>query len=79
LVEVLLNIGGHLVCEYPWWNRPVQGVVLIFLFGYFHFYVACIVALSLETMRAKTLFVGSLYAIAIVANVIALGHLGWVY
>ncbi|MDY0313246.1 MAG: hypothetical protein RBR20_14110 [Desulfobacterales bacterium] len=79
LVEVLLNLGGHLVWEYPWWNRSVQGVVLIFLFGYFHFYVACIVTLSLKTMRAKTIFVGVLHAIAIVANVIALGHLGWVY
>jgi hypothetical protein len=39
--------------------------------------VACIVTLSLETIRAKALFVGSLYAIAIVANV--MGHLGWVY
>jgi hypothetical protein len=37
--------------------------------------VACIVTLSLQTMRAKTIFVGSLYAIVIVANVIALGHL----
>jgi hypothetical protein len=30
-------------------------------------------------MRAKTVFVASLYAIAGAANAIALGYLGWVY
>ena len=78
-VEVLLNLGGHLIWEYPWWNRSAQGVILIFLFGYFHFYVACIITLSLKSLRAKAIFVSSLYAVAAAANVIAIGHLGWVY
>ncbi|MFC1858270.1 hypothetical protein ACFL9U_09625 [Thermodesulfobacteriota bacterium] len=78
-VECLLNIGGHLVWEYPWWNRSFGGVWLIFFFGYFHFYVATILTLSLKTHRARLIFVGSLYAIAIIANTICLGLLGWVY
>jgi hypothetical protein len=41
--------------------------------------VACIVTLSLRTLRAKAIFVGSLYAAAVTANAIALGYLGWVY
>ena len=39
-VEVLLNMGGHLVWAYEYWNRSWKGIWLIFLFGYFHFYVA---------------------------------------
>ncbi len=78
-VEVLLNIGGHLVWEYPWWNRSFAGIWLIFLFGYFHFYVAIIFMLSLKTVKAKVVFTGCLYAIAIAANVFGLGIMGWVY
>ena len=78
-VECLLNIGGHLVWEYPFWNRSLGGVWLIFLFGYFHFYVAVIIVLSLGSMRKKLLAIGGIYAVAIVANVVALGVLGWVY
>ena len=79
LVECLLNIGGHLVWEYPWWNRSFGGVWLIFLFGYFHFFVAIIFVLHLRSHRAKAAFVGSLYLLAAVVNTVALGALGWVY
>jgi hypothetical protein len=72
-------MGGHLVWEYPWWNRTFGGVWLIFFLGYFHFYVATIFVLSLKTNRAKALAVSSLYGIAVVANVVCLGFLGWVY
>ena len=78
-VECLLNMGGHLVWEYPWWNRSFSGVWLIFLFGYFHFYVAAIFVLSLKTNLSKALAVSSLYAIATIANVVCLEFLGWVY
>ena len=47
-VECLLNAGGHLVWEYPWWHRSFKGVWLIFLFGYFHFYVAIIIVINLK-------------------------------
>ena len=78
-VECLLNMGGHLVWEYPWWQRSPGGIWLIFLFGYFHFYVAAIFVLSLKTNLSKALAVSSLYVIAVVANVICIGVLGWVY
>ncbi len=78
-VEVLLNIGGHLVWEYPWWNRSFAGIWLIFLFGYFHFYVAIIIMLGLKSIKAKVLFVGSLYVIALAANIFGLGIMGWAY
>lgn len=78
-VECLLNMGGHLVWEYPWWNRSFKGVWLIFLFGYFHFYVAIIVVLALKKLRTQVMAVGSLYLIAIVANIFGLGIMGWRY
>jgi len=78
-VECLLNLGGHLVWEYPWWNRSFAGVWLIFLFGYFHFYVAALLVIGMQTMRAKVMTVASLYGIAIVANAVAMGLLGWRY
>ena len=78
-VECLLNKGGLLVWEYPWWTRSLGGIGLIFLFGYFHFYVAIIIMLGLKTLRAKVWAVSSLYAVGVVANIVCLGFLGWVY
>jgi len=78
-VECLLNAGGHLVWEYPWWNRTFAGVWLIFLFGYLHFYVAALLVIGMKTHKAKIATISSLYAIAIVANVVAMGFLGWIY
>jgi hypothetical protein len=78
-VECALNKGGLLVWEYPWWNRSFGGIWLIFFFGYFHFYVATILVLSLRSHRAKITVVASLYLAAVIANTICLGVLGWVY
>jgi hypothetical protein len=78
-VEVLLNMGGHLVWEYPFWQRSFTGVWLIFLFGYFHFYVAALLVMGMRTVRAKAITVSALYAIAIAANIFGMGIMGWNY
>ena len=78
-VECFLNAGGHLVWEYPLWHRSFKGVWLIFLFGYFHFYVAVIIVINLKTIQRKIVAVSSLYAIAVIANSVAAGILGWRY
>jgi hypothetical protein len=78
-VECLLNAGGHLVWEYPWWNRTFAGVWLIFLFGYFHFYVAALLVIGMKTDKSKIITICTIYGIAVVANVIAMGLLGWTY
>lgn len=75
----LLSMVVNLVWEYSWWNRSFAGIWLIFLFGYFHFYVAIIIVLSLKTIRAKVITISCIYGVAIVANIICLGFLGWVY
>ncbi|MHA1758034.1 MAG: hypothetical protein ACTSVV_14775 [Promethearchaeota archaeon] len=78
-VECLLNIGGHLVWEYPWWNLSITGIWLIFLIGYFHFYVAIILVIQMKNDRNKKLAIACIYSIAIILNVIFMGFLGWVY
>jgi hypothetical protein len=78
-VECLLNMGGLLIWEYPWWNRTFWGVWLIFFFGYFHFYVAIIVVLSLKSDKRKIAAISSVYALAIAMNVWGLGIMGWTY
>ncbi len=79
LVELVLNKAGLLVWEYDVWNASLAGVWLIFLFGYFHFYVAIIIVLWLGTNRAKAAAVAGIYAVAILANVVTAGFLGWRY
>ncbi|MBN2160713.1 MAG: hypothetical protein JW807_15090 [Spirochaetes bacterium] len=78
-VECVLNYGGHLVWEYPWWYRSFAGIWLIFVFGYFIFFAAINVMLSLKTTKARLIFIGAIYTIAIGMNVIGLGILGFVY
>jgi hypothetical protein len=78
-VECFLNLGGHLVWEYAFWNRSFGGVWLIFFFGYFHFYVAALLVIGMKTIRGKIIAVGTMYGIAVLMNVLAFGVLGWMY
>ncbi len=78
-VECLLNAGGHLVWEYPFWERTFKGVWLIFFFGYFHFFCAIILVISLKTMTNKIITISIIYAVPIIMNIIAFGFLGWNY
>jgi len=78
-VEVLLNMGNHLVWEYSFWMRSFAGVWLIFLIGYFHFFCAAIWVITRKTMKAKLILVGTFYAVPILMNIFAMGILGWKY
>ncbi len=78
-VECLLNMGGHLVWEYPFWNLSFGGVWLIFLIGYFHFFCFAILVITRKTLKAKLMILGVIYAVPIIMNVLALGLLGWKY
>jgi hypothetical protein len=78
-VECILNIGGHLVWVYPWWNLSITGIWLIFFIGYFHFFVAVNIVLSFKSEKKKKLAIAVIYGIAICLNIAFLGVLGWVY
>jgi len=78
-VECLLNMGGHLVWEYPFWNLSFRGIGLIFLIGYFHFFCAAILVIHLKSIKSKLLAIGMIYALPAGMNIIGMGILGWVY
>jgi len=78
-VECILNIGGQLVWEYPYWYLSFKGVWLIFLFGYFHFFCFAILVISLKSMKAKLTTVGLIFAVPIIMNTLAFGCWGWNY
>ncbi|MRR36102.1 hypothetical protein EG829_15775 [bacterium] len=77
-VECLLNKGGHLVWEYSFWFRSVEGVPLIFLIGYFHFFCAAIWVITRKTMTAKIGLVTFFYSVPVIMNLIAYFS-GWRY
>ncbi|MCU0243602.1 MAG: hypothetical protein MUE80_02415 [Acidobacteria bacterium] len=78
-VEVLLNIGGLLIWEYPFWTRSFGGIWLIFLFGYFEFYAAIIFVLGLKKRARQVLAVALIYAVPVLMNIVGFGLLGWRY
>ncbi|MFX1418035.1 MAG: hypothetical protein ACFE9N_03845 [Promethearchaeota archaeon] len=76
-VELLLNVAGALVWEYPWWNATPWGVILIFLIGYFHFFVGAFYVYDMTETKQKIKTIGIIYGIGIVA-VCIFGPLGMI-
>ena len=78
-IECILNIGGLLVWEYPFWNLSFKGIWLIFFIGYFNFFCFAILVISLKTLKTKLMTVGIIYAVPVLMNILALGFWGWRY
>jgi len=62
-VEILLNWGNYLIWEYVFWNW--YNPLLIFLIGYFHFYVGTFYVYDLPEKKDKIKVVIIIYAIGI--------------
>jgi len=77
-IELALNAGGLLVWEYRFWELTLIGVPLIFLIGYFWFFLWATLAITRRTTKTKLAVVITPYMVAIVMNLIAAG-LGWKY
>ena len=78
-IECFLNMGGHLVWEYAFWERSFQGVWLIFLIGYFHFFCAAIFVITRKAMKTKIISIGVIYSVPILMNILGLGVFHWNY
>jgi len=65
IVEIFLNLGNYLIWEYVWWHW--YNPVLIFLIGYFHFFVGAFYIYDLPERKDKIKYVGIIYAIGITA------------
>ena len=75
-VEVLLNRAGALVWEYPWWNFPNVG--LIVLFGYLPFMTVSFWVYDMERIRNKITAVSAIYAVDFAAIILFGVLLGWI-
>lgn len=76
VVEIILNSFGALTWEYPWWNAGAPW--LIFLFGYFHFFIVSYWIFDMESRKKQITAVGIIFSIVILLSVIFGGVLGWI-
>lgn len=75
-VEVLLNAVGALTWEYSWWN--VNAPWLIFLFGYFHFFIVSFWVYDMKGVTKKATVVGIIYGVDIVCLILFGVILKWI-
>ncbi len=75
-VEVLLNRAGALVWEYPWWDFPMVG--LIVLVGYLPFMVVSFWVYDMQRIRSKIATVAAIYAVDITAIIVFASLLNWI-
>jgi hypothetical protein len=78
-VECLLNYGGHLVWEYPFWKRTPLGVLPIFFAAYFPLFLSPMVVISMKKAGSRLAWTGCIYGAAVILNVVAFCFLGWNY
>ncbi len=75
-VEVLLNQIGALTWDYPWWDARAPW--LIFLFGYFHFFIISFWVHDMDTLKKKATTIGIIYGVVLI-EIIAFGiFLKWI-
>jgi len=78
-VECLLNVGGHLVWEYPFWMLSPLGVLPIFFAAYFPLFLSPMLVIGLANDSSKVKAVSAIYLVAAAMNIAAFGLLGWTY
>jgi len=74
-IEVLLNAVDALTWEWSWWDA--NSPWLIFLFGYFHFFVVAFWVHDMDTIKKKTITTGVIWSIALVLVLIFGVGLNW--
>ncbi len=75
-VEVLFNSVGALTWEYPWWSAGAPW--LIFLLGYFPFFMVSFWVFDMDSVKKKAITVGVIYAVDIVSLILFAGILRWI-
>jgi hypothetical protein len=75
-VEILLNQAGALTWDYPFWCARAPWLILFA--AYFPLIRVTYWVHDLETIRAKALAVGGLYAVDLLALAVFAGCLGWI-
>jgi hypothetical protein len=76
IVEIILNVAGVLIWEYPWWSAQMP--VPIFFIGYLYFFLVAYWIYDMESMRKKVAITGTILGIDALLLVIFAGILGWI-
>ena len=79
IIESALNVGGLLLWEYQFWNRTLWGSWVIWLFGYFHFFVVAVWVLEVKSNKNRIKALAFIYAISLFMNIYGFGVKGWNY
>ena len=74
-IEVLLNTIGALTWDWPWWDA--NSPWLIFLFGYFPFFLVSFWVHDMDTLKKKMITVGSIFAFDLLLIIVFGVVLGW--
>ncbi len=75
-VEVLLHAAGALTWDYPWWNARAPW--LIFLIGYFTFFIVSFWVFDMDSLRKKATTVGIIGAVDVVGLIVFGAVLHWI-
>ncbi len=75
-VEYLLNLVGALSWDYTWWSRSAPWV--IFLFGYFPFFLVCFWVFDIEKLKRKIGVISAIYVIDAIGLGLFAGILKWI-
>jgi hypothetical protein len=75
-VECLLNWVGALTWEYPWWSMGAPW--LIFLFGYFTFFLVAFWVFDMEKLKSKIITVGIILGFDILCLIVFMCILKWI-
>ena len=75
-VEYLLNAAGALTWDYPWWNTGAPW--LIFLLGYFTFFIVSFWVFDMEKVKSKLYVLGVIYGVDIVGLILFGVILRWI-
>jgi hypothetical protein len=75
-VEILLNSVGALTWDYSWWS--VSMPILIFLFGYLHFFLVAFWVFDMKTMKKKIITTSIIYSVDLISIILFGIILNWI-
>jgi hypothetical protein len=75
-VEILLNLVGALTWDYPWWRMGAPW--LIFLIGYFPFFLVSFWVFDMDSLRRKIFTVAVIFAVDMICLVLFAVVLKWI-
>jgi len=76
-IEVLLNMVGALLWEYPFWNLNPLGLIMIVIFGYMTFMIVSFWVYDMEKLKNKIIVVGVIYTVILPSMALFIA-LGWI-